>query len=58
MEEEKMGKLFLGLNDERVKGIIAIVAAIVMYFTPDQIDKIIEMCLAGLGISKLVISKE
>lgn len=53
-----MEKLALFLNDERVKGIIAIVAAVVMYFTPDQIDRIIEVCLAGLGISKLVITKE
>ena len=53
-----MGKLALFLNDEKVKGVIAIAAAVVMYFTPDQIDRIIEVCLAGLGISKLVITKE
>lgn len=53
-----MGKLALFLNNEKVKGIIAITAAVVMYYTPDQIDRIIELCLAGLGISKLVISEE
>ncbi len=53
-----MEKLAVFLNNEKVKGIIAITAAVVMYFTPDQIDRIIELCLAGLGISKLVITKE
>lgn len=53
-----MEKLAIILSNEKVKGIIAIVAAVVMYFTPDQIDRIIELCLAGMGISKLVISKE
>ncbi len=53
-----MGKLAIFLNNDKVKGIIAIAAAVVMYYTPDQIDKIIELCLAGLGISKLVISEE
>ena len=53
-----MGKLALFLNNEKIKGLIAIVAAVVMYYTPDQIDRIIELCLAGLGISKLVIVKE
>ncbi len=46
------------LSNEKVKGIIAIIAAIVMYYTPDHIDKIIEMCLGGLGISKLLLTKE
>ena len=53
-----MGKLVMLLNNEKVKGVIAIAAAVVMYYTPDQVDRIIELCLAGLGISKLVISKE
>ena len=52
-----MERLAVFLNKEKVKGIIAITAAVVMYFTPDQIDRIIELCLAGLGISKLVITK-
>lgn len=53
-----MGKVAMLLNNEKFQGIVAIIAAVVMYYTPDHIDKIIEMCLAGLGISKLVISKE
>jgi hypothetical protein len=43
---------------EKTKGIIAIIAAIAMYFTPDEIDRIIEIGLAYFGISKLVIKKE
>jgi hypothetical protein len=43
---------------EKTKGIIAIIAAITMYFTPDEIDRIIEIGLAYFGISKLVIKKE
>jgi hypothetical protein len=45
------------LND-KTKGIIAIVAAIIMAYTPDHIDSIIEAGLAAFGISKLVIKKE
>ncbi|GHU13695.1 hypothetical protein FACS189449_09370 [Alphaproteobacteria bacterium] len=43
---------------EKTKGTIAIIAAIVMYFTPDYIDAIIEAGLAAIGISKLVIKEE
>lgn len=53
-----MEKLAILLNNEKIQGIVAIIAAVVMYYTPDQIDRIIELCLAGLGISKLVILKE
>lgn len=35
------------------KGIIALVAAVVMYFTPDDIDNIIIMILTGLGITDI-----
>jgi len=52
-----MGKLSIFLNDEKVQGIVAIIAAVAMYYTPDHIDKIIEMCLAALGISKLTLTK-
>jgi hypothetical protein len=44
--------------NEKTKGIVAIVAAIVCYFTPDHIDAIIEMCLAALGISKLILKEK
>jgi hypothetical protein len=46
------------VTSEKTKGIIAIIAAITMYFTPDEIDRIIEIGLAYFGISKLVIKKE
>jgi hypothetical protein len=46
------------ITNEKVKVGIAIVAAIAMYFTPDEIDRIIEIGLAAFGISKLVIKKE
>jgi hypothetical protein len=43
------------ITDEKTKGIVAITAAVVMWFTPDYIDAIIEAGLAYFGISKLVI---
>jgi hypothetical protein len=46
------------IANEKVKGIIAIIAAVVMYFTPNHIDAIIEMCLAALGISKLILKEK
>lgn len=47
----------LVIND-KVKGLVAITAAVVMYFTPDYIDAIIEAGLAALGISKLIIKEK
>ena len=38
-------------NLNKIKGIVAIVAAIVMYFTPDDIDRVIEGMLALFGVS-------
>ncbi len=46
------------LTNEKVKGALAIVAAIIMYYTPDHIDLIIETCLAAMGISKLTLEKK
>jgi hypothetical protein len=46
------------ITDEKTKGIIAITAAVIMWFTPDHIDAIIEAGLAAFGISKLVVKKE
>jgi hypothetical protein len=43
---------------DKTKGVIAIAAAVVMWFTPNHIDAIIEAGLAAFGISKLVIKKE
>ena len=39
----------------KIKGIVAIGAAVVMYFTPDEVDHIIEGLLSVFGISTLVI---
>lgn len=52
-----MEKLSTFINNAKVQGIVAIIAAIVMYYMPDNIDSIIEMCLAALGISKLTLTK-
>jgi hypothetical protein len=45
------------LND-KTKGIVAIVAAVVMYYTPDNIDRIIETLLGMYGITALTIQKK
>lgn len=46
------------ITNEKVKGAIAIAAAIIMFFTPDHIDLLIETLLAAFGITKLVISEK
>lgn len=46
------------ITNEKTKGVIAIIAAVIMAFTPDSIDLIIEALLAAFGIEKLVIKKE
>ena len=46
------------IENEKVKGAIAIVAAVIMFFTPNHIDLIIESLLAAFGITKLVISEK
>ena len=42
----------------KVKGIVAIGAAVIMYFTPDEVDHIIEGLLSVFGISTLVIGNK
>lgn len=44
------------ITSQKVKGIIAIIAAVVMYYTPDEIDRIIEILLGMFGISTLIIN--
>jgi hypothetical protein len=44
------------LND-KTKGIIAIAAAIIMVYTPDHIDCIIESLLGIYGITVLTLQK-
>ena len=53
-----MDKIKKFLRNEKVSGAIAIIAAIVMFFTPDHIDRIIELCLAAVGIKKLTLVEE
>lgn len=43
------------ITSPKIKGIVAIGAAVVMYFTPDEVDHIIEGLLGVFGISTLVI---
>jgi hypothetical protein len=45
------------LND-KTKGIITIVAAIITYFTPDHIDVIIESLLGLYGVTVLTLKKK
>ena len=46
------------ITNEKVKGAIAIVAAVVMWFTPTHIDVVIEALLTAFGIQKLVLKKD
>jgi MFS superfamily sulfate permease-like transporter len=44
--------------NEKTKGIIAIVAAVIMWFTPNHIDRIIESLLGIYGITVLTLQKK
>ncbi len=46
------------IANEKVKGAIAMIAAVVMFFTPDHIDLIIEALLTAFGIQQLVLKKK
>ncbi|MBQ3565151.1 MAG: hypothetical protein IJA14_03305 [Alphaproteobacteria bacterium] len=46
------------IENEKVKGAIAIAAAVIMFFTPSLIDVVIESLLAAFGIQKLVLKKK
>lgn len=46
------------ITNEKIKGVIAIIAAVIMAFTPNSIDLIIEALLAAFGIQKLVIKEK
>ena len=50
-----MDKLKGMISNEKVRGLIAIAAAIAMYYAPSHIDAIIETLLTALGIQKLVL---
>jgi hypothetical protein len=45
------------LND-KTKGIVAIVAAVICYFTPNHIDRIIETLLGIYGITVLSLTRK
>lgn len=53
-----MNNLLNLLNNTRVKGLIAVAGAVIMYFTPDHVDAIIEGILATLGIPSLFIGEK
>jgi hypothetical protein len=44
--------------NEKTKGIIAIIAAITTYFTPNEIDTIIETLLGVYGITVLTLREK
>jgi hypothetical protein len=44
--------------NEKTKGIVAIVAAVITYFTPDSIDVIIESLLGIYGITVLTLREK
>jgi hypothetical protein len=44
--------------NDKTKGIVAIVAAVIMYYTPDSIDRIIESLLGIYGITALTLKKK
>jgi O-methyltransferase involved in polyketide biosynthesis len=46
------------LMSEKTKGIVSMVAAVVMYFTPDDVDRIIESLLAAFGARAMFIKQE
>jgi hypothetical protein len=46
------------ITSEKFKGAVAIAAAVAMIYTPDEIDRIIEIGLAYFGISKFVLKKD
>ena len=50
-----MNKIINIITSPKFKGLIAVGAAVVMYFTPDEVDHIIEGLLGAFGISTLVI---
>lgn len=50
-----MKDFLLFITSPKFKSVVAIVAAVVMYYTPDEVDHIIEALLGALGISTLVI---
>ena len=42
------------IGNEKVKGVIAIAAAVIMWFTPDHVDAVIEILLGMFGVEKFI----
>ena len=57
-EKREMESLKSIIENEKVKGAVAIVAAVIMFFTPNHIDLIIESLLTAFGIQQLVLKKK
>ena len=57
-EKREMESLKSIIENEKVKGAIAIAAAVIMFFTPNHIDLIIESLLTAFGIQQLVLKKK
>ena len=51
-----MNSIISIITSNKFKGLVSVAAAVVMYFTPDEIDHIIEGLLGAFGISALVIN--
>jgi hypothetical protein len=45
-------------ESDKLKGLIAVIAAIVIYYTPSNVDLVIESLLAMFGIQKLILKEE
>ena len=45
-------------ESDKLKGIIAVIAAVVIYYTPSHVDLVIESLLAMFGIQKLVLKEK
>lgn len=45
-------------SNSKVKGVIAVICCVIMYYTPDEVDRIIEAFMAFYGISHLLPRKE
>lgn len=45
-------------ESDKLKGLIAVIAAVVIYYTPSHVDLVIESLLAMFGIQKLVLKEK
>ena len=45
-------------ESDKLKGLIAVIAAIVIYYTPSNVDLVIESLLAMFGIQELILKEE